>query len=98
MIYNDINYFRYAMDCEEADKCAGSVGYPLLQAVLLLQTDGWRKQKSPPVMEGREVRIGMDQEALGATTTGAGTSTKVSLCGAWGSQPTNASMTKKPIT
>ncbi len=82
MIYNDINDFCYAMDCEKADKCGGSVGYPLLQAVLWLQTHGWRKQKSPPVMEGREVRIGMDQDALGAATTGAGASTKVSLCGA----------------
>jgi len=49
MIYNDINDFCYAMDCEKADKCAGSVGYLLLQAVLWLQTHGWRKQKSPPV-------------------------------------------------
>jgi hypothetical protein len=59
MIYNDINDFRYAMDCEKADKCGGSVGSPLLQAVLWLQTHGWRKQKSPPVREGREVKIGM---------------------------------------
>ena len=44
MIYNDINGLCQAVDCEKADKCGGSVGSPLLQAVRWLQTHGWPLQ------------------------------------------------------